>query len=375
MNLSKLCVGLTIENYKKMCELLGEEEKSSNSKKAQLKEWKKYFDWTHSGHKFIITAIYDNPLEILDDRIVYNNYIQKLILDLLVQQLKTGKQKIYLSTGKFFESICMTNTNYSFCKDYIPELAIYLDTKEDYIFEFYMATQSTLKYALESGLKTLADKALVSWHTCTTVVQPYTDNNKDYIIHRPATDEERSIILRCENEIMVEMGFKSKKQILMCKRWKEYNKKVIKLLNKQEYSDETKVRIHYYYKSYDVVFLTNVIQERNKVDKFILEQADRKLTKISFNTAIIDKLQSNTQNRQNKATKKKDKVFVELSKAEKIRVNDNFTVATDKIINTLVKVPKEDISDDLLTIKYGIDKDDIDVYSAESAVILDIDDV
>jgi len=53
---------LIIKNYKEMCKILNEEEKTSNSKKAQQKEWKRYFDFGKEGQKYIIYEIYEKPL-------------------------------------------------------------------------------------------------------------------------------------------------------------------------------------------------------------------------------------------------------------------------------------------------------------------------
>lgn len=51
-----------IKNYKMMCELLREEEKTGNSKKSQNKEWKRYFDFEREGQRYIIKEIYSVPL-------------------------------------------------------------------------------------------------------------------------------------------------------------------------------------------------------------------------------------------------------------------------------------------------------------------------
>lgn len=60
------------KNYKELCVYLGEEPKTSNSKKAQLKEWERYFSFRKEGQKIIITEIFDVPKEKVDNRA--NNY-------------------------------------------------------------------------------------------------------------------------------------------------------------------------------------------------------------------------------------------------------------------------------------------------------------
>ena len=41
----KLSVGMTVKNYKALCELLSQDVKTGNSKKAQIADFKCYFAW------------------------------------------------------------------------------------------------------------------------------------------------------------------------------------------------------------------------------------------------------------------------------------------------------------------------------------------
>ena len=72
---------LEIKNYKELCDLLGEKVKSSNSKISQLKEWKRYFDWTIQGHTYFINKIYDKPKEQTHNKIMLVD-IDKINADL-----------------------------------------------------------------------------------------------------------------------------------------------------------------------------------------------------------------------------------------------------------------------------------------------------
>ena len=67
---NNIVVGQVVKNYKELCALLGEEFKQGgDSRKAQLKEFARYFDWEKSGQKFLITDIYDTPLPKEDGRL------------------------------------------------------------------------------------------------------------------------------------------------------------------------------------------------------------------------------------------------------------------------------------------------------------------
>lgn len=55
-------VGDVYKTYKELCHALHEEETSSNSKKAQIENWARFFKFRREGRKFIIDEIYDTPL-------------------------------------------------------------------------------------------------------------------------------------------------------------------------------------------------------------------------------------------------------------------------------------------------------------------------
>lgn len=65
-----------IYSYQELCELFNEQKKTGRSKQYQLKEWSRYFKFEKSinpktnkvGNKYIITEIYDIPLEKEDGR-------------------------------------------------------------------------------------------------------------------------------------------------------------------------------------------------------------------------------------------------------------------------------------------------------------------
>ena len=42
---SNLQIGMTVKNYKELCELLGEPVKTGEAKKTQLKNWSCYFEF------------------------------------------------------------------------------------------------------------------------------------------------------------------------------------------------------------------------------------------------------------------------------------------------------------------------------------------
>lgn len=72
---SQLSEGLEVKNYRALCELVGEEPKTGNGKKAQLKEWERFFavEKVKGSQKMIVTEIYERPVEIYRCSVWYNN--------------------------------------------------------------------------------------------------------------------------------------------------------------------------------------------------------------------------------------------------------------------------------------------------------------
>lgn len=68
LNCTKLYECMEVKNYKIMCELLNQEVTNGNSKKYQIKNWNRYFDYTKQGQKFIINEIFDKPFPTVDMR-------------------------------------------------------------------------------------------------------------------------------------------------------------------------------------------------------------------------------------------------------------------------------------------------------------------
>ncbi|MBN7771838.1 hypothetical protein [Clostridium aminobutyricum] len=87
--------GQVIKNYKKLCEIIGVEEKDGNGKIAQMKELKRYCTFHTQGQKYIIDEVYDIPKGKNDGRVnngghvahtIYEDLMDNLILDLLSEE-------------------------------------------------------------------------------------------------------------------------------------------------------------------------------------------------------------------------------------------------------------------------------------------------
>ena len=144
---------MIIKNYKELCKLLEIEPKTSNSKKAQLKELETYVDYEKQGVKFVIKKIYDKQKVKEDGRVGGYSEMRTLILRLL--DMSNQNNNIVLPTNVLLRKLSMVNDNYAIARRSQKELSELLDMKQEYIADFYSSTHKNLKRALETNLNKL----------------------------------------------------------------------------------------------------------------------------------------------------------------------------------------------------------------------------
>lgn len=274
MNLENIKKDMRIKNYKEMCSLLGENIKNGNSKKAQLKEWERYFTYSKDGNKFIINEIYSIPKEKEDGRSesgsIYSEDIQKLLLDLLAQKENNGN--IFLSCNQLLLKLQMVNSNYSMGRNNIPRLSEIMKVDELVIKDVYDYTHNKLKSILENALNSLSRKSWINYYKKITVCvnkvsvetnalgQPKLNSNNsiEYIVtpeYREATIEEEQYILGVEANLLDEMKCEDKRDLIIKGRMEEFRCKVNKLLKEN-------CNIEFYYNSYQIISNKEVLVER-----------------------------------------------------------------------------------------------------------------
>ena len=75
MKIENLKVGQVLKNYKVLCEALGIEVKSGNTKKAQIKDLERYLTYTKDKNSFVITEIFKTPKPKEENKRGENKYI------------------------------------------------------------------------------------------------------------------------------------------------------------------------------------------------------------------------------------------------------------------------------------------------------------
>ena len=315
MKIKNLTVGKVIKNYKSLCEILEIEAKKSgsNSHKAQLKEFNRYFEFEKQGHKYIITKIYENPKERIDNRMngnntVFSDDIEKLILNILAS---SKDDTITIARGQLYKALCMCNENYLLGRSNISKLSEIIELPKSAIYEFYDNNSSKLRDTVERNLRRLRSRALITWNNTITVAvteveieynefgEPIFDKRtksiryKTKTVHRLADKFEKKAILKYEHEVLKEMGIDTIQKVFLLGKWKYFKQQVEDKLR------ENNTNIDYYYDTYTITF--NNEDVKNYVKK--LSDNSIKDIKNNINHNMIESIKKSTMKRHDKAIK------------------------------------------------------------------------
>ena len=276
-------LGMVVKNYKEMCKMLDEEVTNGNSKKAQLKEWARYFEWEKSGQKFIITDIYDTPLNRQDKRKIGNNSVYVKYIELILLQY-LSKQKEYTKTftkRNWWELLGMVNRNYNrVSKKYLENIDHSITKFE--INHFYQRCNKKLEQILFSSLNNLKSRKLLIWEMETVIV--IKDNcGENFIL---ANDEQKKLILEVERYILKNvMGYEKIFQVFCHFKQEEYYRKVNEKLYELYGWD-------HYFKQIKMIYTQSSILEA-------VEQSKVDLQKAILNEKIIKVLNNNAEEKYN----------------------------------------------------------------------------
>ena len=114
VDVTKVEIG-KIYKYGELCERFGEDKKSSNSKKSQLKEWERYFRWDQlTPQKYQIKEIYEIPKEKVDGRRNNggNSTRKKLGMGDCIMALLQKKKEFNSTIGLLLEEIGLLMVDY-----------------------------------------------------------------------------------------------------------------------------------------------------------------------------------------------------------------------------------------------------------------------
>lgn len=179
MNVTKIKKNMVVSNYKEMCFLLGEEVKTGNGKMYQIKNWSNYFKYKRDGHKFIISKVYDTPLNKVDGRAGRKisrrngellNLIEPMLMDII--RFPENNGEIIMSKIELYTRLGMVNERYkdnsTLFEDVnaIKDKTVRIGSRDiDYyqIMYFYEVTNCVFSTSLRSSLNSLVKREIITY--------------------------------------------------------------------------------------------------------------------------------------------------------------------------------------------------------------------
>ena len=243
-------------SYKELCELLNQPVYGGTQKKAQLKEFERYFAFERAKRKLIITDIYEVPLSKETRNSIYVQYIEKILLFYLSQQ--TGF-KLIVTPKDLWEILGMVNSDYRKYENNYEDLCyLDVDMKPSDIEHFYGRIGQNLPKILDSALESLRKRCLIMYEHQYMIKK----SDKPYKL---ANSKEKSYILECKKQALEQMELYSEQQVILKKRTKEYFEKINSNLRRYGYERA--------YKVYEIIYTKKYIQrEINKEKKQLNEE-------------------------------------------------------------------------------------------------------
>jgi len=357
LKVEKLSVGMIVKNYKELCALLEVDILEGNSRKAQLKDFERYFSYHKQGHKFILDEIYKVPLSPNNNITQYIPIIEKLILHHIVNEGYL-KERLYIPKSKLLKLLKMINKQYSEFKYKQMRLSHNTGIPKETILDFYRTSDDLLERNTEKALNSLVSQSLIQWQHVFTVVEVDKIENEDILLqhetvideygdmeensiykshylmrkHREATEEETKAILRIQHELLNKYNLNTLQEVMKIGIAEKFYNEVREQLQK-EYNLIT------YYKSYEMIFNSDHIEAKynSSVDQFILESKEEISLFLELNEQISNTISKNSKDRHDKARN-----GIGSSKMIGVRKDESYITDTNKLIRRLIKIAEKD---------------------------------
>ena len=276
----KLKAGQVYKNYIELCSVLGQPICGGKQKTLQLETLKRYFDCETVGRRFLITEIYNTPLEKKDGRrngnnSIYVKHVECILLYYLSKQtggictlttkrinniLGIAPLKYYETTDSELQKICgdITEFNVNF-----------------YINNFRQRSNQKFREILFSSLNNLKNRFLISYYEEVIIVDK--DENRF-----KANDNQIRCIDAVKRDVLDLMNLISITQVFQKFKQKEFytevNNRLMELYDWQ-----------YSYKQYKIIYTnSNIIKA--------IPIAEAELERFALNEKVIEAINTNAKN-------------------------------------------------------------------------------
>jgi hypothetical protein len=324
--------------YKKLCELLNEPYKNGNAKKAQLKEWLRYFDYEKIDNKFLILDVYNEPLEKeyqYPANAIYIKYIEVLLLSLLAS---TEGNMVTIAPQSLYKTFGMINDNFTRMQRLEPDERLKeLQKVHSYMTEFeidnfFERCKSKFSKVIKGAFSSLQKRMLIKF---SEEYEYYVLEKESLFDMRPnpkmtvrkyiADAYDIEYILKVKRETLLKYGCEEESQIYLKKKTLPYYNEI----NKRVKEERNWVGL---YKVYVINYCRDTSIEALEKDQITLQ-------KYGLNEALIKYIDE-------QAVKNYDKTKDISKDGEEFRYPDSYIhmqhLLSDKLLRIEQKRDKED---------------------------------
>ena len=325
--MGELCMlnGLRVgeyKNYKELCEALNWGLTSGNSKIAQFKTLDTLCKWHKEGNKIVVTEIYTEPKEKIDNRVNNGNKghntskYSTIVYDNLIELLRDNKRDYHISTlNKLMQGLgLITIGGKKYLDEYEETKTIDVNTiKNDVRNDITIRSKSIIETALNRLQK---NNVINSW---------------DYtycICGKECSDKQKEIIQQTEKRVLnkyFNLDNKGKHILYITNRYKLFSD-IVECYLKKDYHLK-----YNYYMGYVINY-----------DKKQLKDIETNVDKKALNSLIVESCLNSANNRHTKAKSKR--TIIGIFKPEKnddveaIRAHKKYINICTKIINKAIKI-------------------------------------
>lgn len=335
LNTSELVIG-DYNTYKQLCNILKEPIKTGNAKSAQLKEWKRYFDYEKIGNKFLILDVYEEPLEKeyqYPANAVYIKYIETMLLSLLAA---TEGNMITITPQSLYQTFGMINNQFYAIgnlesPERLKELQkINSEMTEFEIDNFFERCKTKFSKVIKGAFTSLQRRMLIKY---SEEYEYYVLEKKNLYDYRPnpqmeihryiANADDIEYILKVKRETMLKYGCEDESQIYLKRKTLPYYNEIHRRIKEE--------------RNWVGLYKVYVINYCRDTSIEALEKDQLTLQKYGLNEALIKYLD-------NQAKKNYEKTKTISRHSNKFRYPDNYIDMQLALSNKLLRLQKnEDI--------------------------------
>ena len=220
------------KNYRVMCEALGLDVKSSNSKTAQLERLENFCNLRRDekGWGYNYTEVYADPDELMLQKDAITSEMEKILLLTFLADDEEYPGELFLSKFEAWRLFGLINSKYAEEK-FEERFQETNKVTSKQLASYKNKSQDKFGKTLKRVLDKLRDCAYIDY--VETRIITYEDNDGQ-LVEREATTQEIQRATIYSREVLSEMKCKNMSQVYLHCRNKEYHGKMYRLYNKNE---------------------------------------------------------------------------------------------------------------------------------------------